>query len=143
MILTAQQIRVLFPVGTPIFTADLTYAVPTRAWLFSVFYPWFWQMRTALSLQAYARRNDCDNFARAVASAAQDCQALTPDAAPGAPSDADALAVGEFWYRRTAGDLHAICFAVVEAGLVFFEPQNGNELTLTREEIASCTFARA
>ena len=142
MILTAQQIRAFFP-GAPVYVADLDYAAPTRDWIIQKFYPWFWQMRTALGLRAYNRRNDCDNFARAAAQAAEDCHALTAETA--APSaKAEGLAVGEFFYVKGDGSgNHAICVAIVEGNaLLFFEPQNGNELKLTSTEIQSCFFIR-
>lgn len=135
MILTAEQLRQLVPGA---FCPDQNYAVPTSAWLLKEFYPWFWQMRTALGLRVYSRRNDCDNYARAAAQAAEDCHSLTA----GGP-DAEGLAVGEFWYRKDSGEGHAICVAIVDDGRrIFFEPQSGDELKLTSKEFASCYFAR-
>jgi hypothetical protein len=141
--LTPAQLRALLPAGCPAFFCDDGYDVPAAGWLLEEFYPWFWQMRTALGLRAYARKNDCDNFARAAASAAQDCHALTPSA-PGGLGGAQALAVGEFWYQRAAGEgAHAICVQVTPGGsLSFFEPQSGRSLALTPEEIKSCYFVR-
>lgn len=139
MILTAAQIRSYYPQGA-VFVSDGTFATPTSVWLERVFYPWFWEFRTQLGLRAYSRKNDCDNFARSASSAAQDCHALTNDgASPG--EKAEGLAIGEFWYRKTDGEMHAINTGIFDAGVRrFWEPQTGQFLELTPEEIASCTF---
>lgn len=140
MIQSPAQLRALLPAGCQSFFADDEYAEPTQEWITGKFYPWFWQMRTALGLRAYDRRNDCDNFARAAAQAAEDCHALTPATSDGAR--ASALAVGEFWYTKDAGGAHAICCASIGGALIFFEPQNGDILKLSAKEISTCFFAR-
>jgi len=135
MILTATELRERVPGAV---CADQDYAVPTSAWLLKEFYPWFWQMRTAMGLRVYSRKNDCDNYARAAAQAAEDCHSLTA----GGPV-AEGLSVGEFFYRKDSGEGHAICVAIVDDGRrMFFEPQSGAELQLSNQEIASCYFAR-
>lgn len=136
-IVTAEQLRSRVPFSAPAIFADANYAVPTLAWLQGPFWDWFQKCRWDLGLKSWARRNDCDNFARAYAQAAADCHALTAsgDAAEG-------LAVGE-WYYHSPGGPHAICVAAIEDdALTFVEPQNGQRLTLTPTEISSCFFAR-
>lgn len=116
--------------------ADVSYAKPTLKWLQGPFWDWFQKTRWDLGLSKWTRKNDCDNFARAYAQAAQDCHSLTSE-------DSDALAVGEFWYHREKGGAHAIVVAVTDQpGLTFIEPQNGQILKLTEQEFQSCFFVR-
>lgn len=115
--------------------ADESYAAPTLRWLQGAFWDSFQADRFA-KVGRYTRKNDCDNWARAYAQHAQDCHAQT------AGTEAEALAVGEFFYTRSDGTAHAICAALTEQGLTFIEPQTGAALTLTPAEIMSCTFAR-
>lgn len=137
MILTAAQVRSFFQTGYGV-VSDQDFATPTSVWLERQFYPWFWEWRAQMGLKAYSRKNDCDNFARAAAQAAQDCHALT-NAGPGAK--AAGVAVGEFWYRKSMGEMHAVNVGIFDTGgRRFFEPQTGKFLELTPEEIASCVF---
>lgn len=116
--------------------ADDSYARPTLAWLQGAFWDSF-QADRFDKVGSYSRKNDCDNWARAYAQHAQDCHAMSNGNAD------EALAVGEFFYTKTDGSGHAICMAVVDGfRLAFIEPQNGTELHLTPNEIASCSFAR-
>lgn len=56
-----------------------------------------------------------------------------------------AVAFGDFYFKRRDGVYHAInCFFTLTSpesiGLRFFEPQTGDIITLTQEEIQSCTY---
>lgn len=118
---------------------DADYACPTTSW-FSVFYDWWKKTRFDVGLTKWERINDCDNFARSFAQAAQDCYALT--ALPPGETRPEALAVGEFMYTQQNGGGHAIVIAFTEVGFVFIEPQTGQFLTLTEQEKDSCFYVR-
>lgn len=133
------DIAKLLPVGTPIRFSDATYARPTKRWLEEDFWKWFTSWRFEMGLSNWTRRNDCDNFARAYAQAAQDCHALS--VARRGEGEAEGLAVGEFhYYSQRLHGWHAIVIAVVETGLIFVEPQNNRQLVLTESELRSCVF---
>lgn len=131
--MTCAEIQSHFP--RHVFFADDAFARPTLHWLQGAFWDAFQRDRWE-KVGTYTRKNDCDNWARAYAQLAQDCHAAT------AGNDADALAVGEFWYVRDAGGAHAIACAFVESGLVWIEPQTGRDLLLSAAEFQSCTFVR-
>jgi hypothetical protein len=132
--LTASEIRSQFPAWVPLRLTDETYARPTAAWLRDMFWPWFQRKRWDLGLSRWARKNDCDNFARAYAQYAADCHALT------AGEEAEGLAVGEFCYIGTthAKGPHAIVVAFTDEGKIYVEPQTGQRLALTPTEELSC-----
>lgn len=135
--MTSFQLRQLLPLSAPVLFSDATYAKPTIRWLKGEFWDWFQKSRWDLGLSRWTRKNDCDNFARAYAQAAQDCHSLSVG------NNSDALAVGEFWYHQAKGGAHAIIIAVTDRpGLTFIEPQTGGELTLTEQEFQSCFFVR-
>jgi hypothetical protein len=137
-VLDAIDLRMLLPLGPQVIMADAAYACPTEAWLSGKFWDWFHGMRWNLGLNNWTRRNDCDNFARAYAQAAADAHALTE-----LGNEVEGLAVGEFYYFRAVDHgAHAIVVAVTENGLRFIEPQNGQFIKLSEEEINSCFFAR-
>lgn len=119
---------------TRVWFADDTFARPKLSWLLGAFYDAFREDRFN-KVGRYSRKNDCDNFARAFAQLAQDCHAIS------AGSDAEALAIGEFFYQSRNGP-HAIVVAFTDAGRKFIEPQTGRVLELTEGEAMSCTFAR-
>jgi hypothetical protein len=117
---------------------DTTYARPTNDWLFNEFWPWFRKERRAVGVGQWTRRNDCDNFARAYCVFAQDAHAAHSDGA-----GAEAVAVGEFCYVGSSHVTrpHAIVCAFTEDGLIFIEPQTGQRLALTPQEILTCFHA--
>ena len=116
--------------------ADATYALPTMRWLQGPFWDSFQADRWAKGLKTWARKNDCDSFARAYAQHAQDAHAITTG------SNDEGLAVGEIFYTRHDRQNHAIVCAFTEKGRVFIEPQNGQELAMTPAELGSIFFVR-
>lgn len=116
--------------------ADESYALPTLRWLQGEFWTSFQADRWAKGLKVWARKNDCDSFARAFAQHAQDCHAMSHG------SDAEGLAVGEVFYTKRTGEGHAIVCAFTEQGRTFIEPQTGLTLELTEGEISCIFFAR-
>lgn len=136
--ITAARIQLQF-IGCPhIILPDESYATPTLHWLQGLFWEWFRAARWSHNLDRWTRKNDCDNFARAYAQAAQDCHAGSHG------SDAEALAVGEYFYQKAGAGGHAIVAAFVgdPAELVFIEPQSNQLLDLTPAERASAFFVR-
>jgi hypothetical protein len=132
--MTQAEITAFLPVWPPPWYYDTGYAVPTSRWLFRDFLPAISLARHRAGKSTYTRRNDCDNFARAFAVAAQDAWADSP----GVRSDDEALAFGEFCYHRADGrGAHAINVAITDEGLVFIEPQTAERITLTPAEIAT------
>lgn len=53
-----------------------------------------------------------------------------------------ALGYAEVWYRKKDYGLHAIVVAYTERGLIFIEPQTGEELKLDDDEIKSITLCK-
>lgn len=134
--MTAADIRLRFGPYCPVILSDATYATPTLAYLTGPFFRFFWNQRTNAGLMKWERKNDCDNFARAYAQCAADAHALTT------AGTSEGLAVGEFDHHKAGAGPHAIIVAFTDAGQVFIEPQNGKQITLTPDEIASCFHVR-
>lgn len=86
-------------------------------------------------------RFDCNKFATAYASGAQ-MQFYRETFHSRIP--AQALAIGEVWYLPAwaNGGAHAINVAVTERGVLFIEPQTGNEVILTNAERRSIYYCR-
>ncbi len=134
--MTADEIRAAFPAWSRVMCYDATYGKPTVEWLLRKFYPWWKARRWEGNLDKWTRKNDCDNFGRAFAVAAQDAHADTNQADEG-------LAVGEFCYIGSSHvqGPHHIVAAFTDEGLIFIEPQTGQRLALTPAEIQTCFHA--
>lgn len=124
--------------------ADSEYAHPTENWFYGSFASALKTLFFQLNLTLWkAEENDCDDFARLAAAFAQSLHARTKSKRPGT-----ALAVGEFWYDRSSPDgpqAHAVNCAIVYDGdykLLFLEPQTQKRITLSQQEIASCSAYR-
>jgi len=120
---------------------DETYACPTVSSIIEI-----WESFIAdLKVRGlpYTRRHDCDDFARAFAQYFCDAHALTPEDPAIPETSASAPAVFEIWYTQDSGDGHAINqIRSKEKGFVFFEPQNGKFLDLSKKEKDSRAFCR-
>lgn len=75
-----------------------------------------------LGLVKWDPRFDCNRFASLYVAVAQTRYAV---AAWHSPTDAQALALAEVWYRRQDGTAHAIVQARTPAGDTYIEPQTG------------------
>lgn len=117
--------------------ADNTYAAPTRDWLTGDFYGWFQAVLFAFSCTRYKPESeDCDDFADLFSTFARICHRRT------SPDCGAALPVGILWYQSPMG-YHAVNIALTsDHGLVVIEPQNGNVLTLTPEQVASAQLIK-
>lgn len=82
--------------------------------------------------------NDCDDYTLAgVVLARRAYYEIYRDFRP------VSILFGEFHYIRRDGVNHAInCFITPQRTLLFFEPQSNSLVSLTKEEIMSCTFWR-
>lgn len=143
--MTRAEIQAFFP-GLPINFGGLNFAVPTVAWLQGPCYEYFRARYWSLDLDKWQFRWECRDFARAFAVCAHECHALTP----GAPAEADALAVGEFWFTPDTSVLanpaapqgHAINACLTDQGLIYIEPQTGKLWPLTQNEFLRRYFVR-
>jgi len=147
--MTRAEIQSFFPpVLSPLTGVDTSpphfgaasYAVPSLAWLQGEFWKFFKYRLWSENLDRWAVRFECRDFARAYASAALECWALTI----GGTTD-DGLAVGEMWYVPSVekpGVAHALSPVFTENGLQFIEPQTGQACTLTPDQLSSRYFLR-
>lgn len=120
--MTRQEIQAFFPPSYSMHFGGLVYAVPTLAWLTGPAYAAFKAKYFQDDILAWTVKWECRDFARAFACFCQELNALTS----GTPENADALAVGEFWFipdGAPPGAGHAICPAITDQGLVFLDPQ--------------------
>lgn len=116
------------------YTGDTAYAEVSSASL-KGYYDTFRSALFADGVVKWDERYDCNHFAGYYVAKAQtgfylaNFHGRTP---------AQTLALGTYWYRRGgSGSGHAIVAAITERGLVFIEPQNGQEVSLTPAEQAS------
>ena len=114
-----------------------SYAVPTADWIVMHCWPAFHARYWSEDLDKWVLRWECRDFARAFACFAQECWALTV----GGTED-DGIAVGEIWYPPTPATGHAINPCITDQGLIFIEPQTGQQCYPTSEQVASRYFLR-
>lgn len=119
-----------------IIVGDGSYAMPTSSWLFGKFKSWYFTMLGALKSSGYSAQWDCDDFASIFRVMAQICHAQTRT------RPEEGIAVGELFYMMDSGGGHAICCAFTENGLIFIEPQTGEQLKLSATELQSVSFVR-
>lgn len=132
--MTSADIRSSFPSWTPVVFYDQTYAKPTADYLLNDYYKWFRGWLAGFNLSTWKRWWDCDDFALLYVAGCKIAHAQTVGV------DADSLAVGVFCYTSSRGP-HAIVTAFTDQGQIFIEPQNGQRLALTPQEISSCFSA--
>lgn len=133
----AEELMSFFNQATPgaeVNFDDLNYVLPTREWVTGDFARAMLGNLQKLGITYAPESFDCDKFAKLVAAFGAVCNLRTSGHKGG-------LALGVFYYRSPAG-YHAINVAVVpdddDLDLVFIEPQTGQELRLSEEELASC-----
>lgn len=134
-IVTTAQLRVAIPA---VHLSDTQYAEVNSRWL-EDFYPFFRTQLSHAGVRAWNERFNCKHFAGLYSELAQSRFLLASRIQP-VPSDT--LAIGSIWYARDDGrGNHAIVVAVTERGLVFIEPQTGQELKLSMKELSSVYLA--
>jgi hypothetical protein len=140
-VLVEPQFQAYFPgqpVGQWAFTPDTSYAVVNSAWLPAFYARWRADIFDK-GVTKWDGRYDCNKFAASFCAAAQ--LEYYRDKFH-SWDKGQALAVGEIWYRPDVGGAHAIVAAVTERGVLFIEPQNGQEVKLSPKELAGIFFKR-
>lgn len=111
---------------------DQTYAIINSDWLdeFLKFHA-FHRKELGLKWETFW---DCDSFARDFANLA--------DLHHGPTSGAEAIAIGEVFYKTDEGGYHAINLALTDKGIVFIEPQISEIVELSNAEKMSIFYIR-
>lgn len=111
------------------FKGDTAYAV-VRSDALPSFYQNFRDVLNKQGLVKWDSRYDCNHFASLYISLAQASYTV---AAWHSETKAQTMALAEVWYLPNGppGGGHAIVAAVTDRGLVFIEPQTGQEIRLT------------
>lgn len=121
------------------FTPDVAYAIVNSKWLEGFYKRW----RSDLfdkGVVHWDNRFDCNKFAASYCAAAQ---IEFYNATFHSRTNAQALAIGEMWYRPdNAKTNHAIVIVISERGIIYIEPQNGKEVKLSNKEKSSIYFKR-
>lgn len=120
---------------------DSEYDHATRTWLLGAFAEATRKNLKGLGLADYAAEAwDCDDFAWTVASLGR----MNHRISGRGKTTKRALALGWMGYQVDGGGGHAIVFAIVKKAtghdVMFIEPQNGKEITLSRSEKDNCLF---
>ena len=113
-------------------TGDASYAEVNSVWLKS----YYDSFRSSLFREGVVKwdgRFDCNHFASFYVALAQ-IKFFNENFHGG--TRAQTLAVGECWYHSERGP-HAIVMVVADTGVTYIEPQNGQQLNLSTEQIAS------
>jgi len=89
-------------------------------------------------IRAYEGRFDCNKFTSSFVSTAQVAFVVKN----WHRKTANALALGEIWFRVDQQNSHAVIVAVTERGLVFWDPQKACEVKLTPEQIRGAMLVK-
>lgn len=132
-VLTAMQLGHFFSDIPARILPDRDYACPVESWLFGPFADFYSKMLRQWNIANWASNWDCNRYATLYHSLAQVCHGRTADA----PSEG--IAVGKVHYTTRKGGGHAINIAVTSPAVdvIFVEPQDQNQVTLTQQERAS------
>jgi hypothetical protein len=118
-----------------VFITDGDYGRPTTDYLTGKFYEFYSGWLSDHNLSQWRSTWDCDNFSSTYYVFCQMCHAK-------ADRKEEGIAVGELFYKQDAGGGHAINLAVTEKGIIIIEPQNGQEMTLSKKEKENCWLIR-
>lgn len=118
--------------GFPLILKDTTYAEVSSTWLAS-YYDDFRKTLFREGVVRWEETFDCDDFVSFYVSLAA---VRFFNATWSSPLKAEALAIGEYWYRPEGGKGagHAIVTALTERGQIYIEPQSGKEVYPTAAE---------
>lgn len=139
MVKTALALRQDFVNCSHVIIADRDYSEVTRSYLLGAYYSWFKTFLFGGSNDVPITWHisfDCDDFARLF------CALLQLAHYKNAGSNTEGVAVGEVHYIRESGSGHAIVCAYTDVGRIFIEPQTGQQIYLSNEEVASIFFVR-
>lgn len=137
--MSVAEIKAILPLTAFVLFGDASYEVVPSRWLTTTVAAHHFDMRVKQGLHRYSGKNDCDDFVRSFAQAAQDLYATSTG-----QDGPQAVAVGEFWYINDTTNLpHCVVVAVdKKEGLFFICAQKHYRITLSPKEIASCYFVR-
>jgi len=127
-IINISWIQKLYP--NNVYIGDNQYNLPKLSWILNDFYSFYREELIKLGVYDWNEKFDCEDFARQFKTLAQICHLKSG-------GNADGLAVGEFSYLRYDGVKHAANFVLTEKGPFFIEPQSGQILKLSPNEIDS------
>jgi hypothetical protein len=118
--------------GFPLILKDTIYAEVSSTWLAN-YYDDFRKTLFREGVVRWEETFDCDDFASFYVSLAA---VRFFNATWSSPLKAEALAIGEYWYRPDGakGAGHAIVTALTERGQIYIEPQSGKEVYPTESE---------
>lgn len=130
---TATEIRTIFADVHTVIVADAEYTLPTKEILLGAF-----KEKWVAQKQDYELRYDCDDFAFAYKIESQKKHAC-------GDTETDGQAIGVVFYLVDGNPMkgHAINWADTDQGLIYIEPQTGEEVELTTGELASRFFVYA
>lgn len=135
--MTRAEIQAFFPAQSIHFgCAD--YEVPTLEWVQQKAWPAFRDWLFSMGCDKWQERFECRDFARMFAAFCVVCWAQTRMVS----STSDGVSVGEIWFNPEPLTGHAICPVICDKGLVFIEPQTGQEYPMSAEQIATAYFLR-
>jgi len=109
---------------------DNDYNLPKKAWVLGPFYDFFIKELGRLNISVWDKKFDCDDFSSMFRLFAQICHKASK-------GEAEGIAVSEIGYIKESGEQHAITCAFTDKGPIFLEPQTGEPLLLTDNEIQS------
>lgn len=117
------------------FAGDTAYAV-VRADALPALYENFSSVLSSQGLVKWDGRYDCNHFAALYVALSQTKFTV---AAWHSETKAQTLALCEVWYLQGGqpGKGHAVVGAMTESGMIYIEPQNGQQVALTQSEINS------
>ena len=135
-IVTGQTISI--PFSPPVYVAKTTYNVVSRDWAATSYDTYrAYIAEGAMGVVAWDDLTLCTWFATSYSVWAQkQTQAYGWYHSIPVPQ----IAVGVIWYTTRTGGGHAINVLYTERGREYFEPQNGQFVTLTEQEVASIWF---
>lgn len=122
---------------TVMVVGDQSYEPTNRVWL-KKHYARFRQELFSKGMTEADPKFDCSKFTQYYCALAQ--VTYYTDTWSKGPK-AQALAVGELWYKRS-GSPHAVIVAILEEGAILIEPQTGLEVRLSEAERASVYYVR-
>lgn len=112
---------------------DSAYSEVNSAWLKS-YYDSFRKSLFREGVVRWDERFDCNHFSSYYIALAQ-VRNFTENFHT--KTRAQSLAIGECWFMQTPITAHAVVMAVADAGVLYIEPQTGQQLTLSTAQIAS------
>ena len=138
--MTRDEIAAFFPDHDIDFGCG-NYEVPTLEWVQKVAWPAFQTWLWSMGCKDWSARFECRDFARLLAAFIVVLWANTKSV----DSGSDGVSIGEIWFipdHTKPLDGHAICPLICDKGLVFIEPQTGEQYPMNTMQLMSEYFLR-